>query len=133
MYRFILLLIAIRIGMTSHINAFLVKSIDELKNDISARTNTRVDDMNNPCAIIRLQLPSIGLLDFGNMVVGEVTRRPGEYILYVSPSAKQLTYSYNNIENTINFADYDIDIEGKKTYRIILKDDETYTTSNTSA
>ena len=133
MYRFIFLFIAACIGMSNHINAFVVKSIDELKNDISARTNTRVDDMNNPCAIIRLQLPSIGLLDFGNMVVGEVTRRPGEYILYVSPSTKQLTYSYNNIENTIDFADYDIDIEGKNTYRIILKDDKTNTTSTTSA
>ena len=133
MYRFIILLIIICIGMTNHINAFIVKSIDELKNDISARTNSRVDKNNNPCALVRLNLPTLDQLTFGNMVVGEVSQLPGEYILYLSPDTKQLTYSVKGVENTIDFSDYNIDIEGKNTYRIILKEDNAPTSASTSA
>ncbi|MDE5822073.1 MAG: WG repeat-containing protein [Paramuribaculum sp.] len=133
MYRFILLLIAICVGMTNHINAFVVKSIDELKNDISARTNTRVDKNNNPCALVRLNLPTLDQLTFGNMVVGEVTQLPGEYVMYLAPGTQQLTYSCKGVEKTINFSDYDINVEGKHTYRIILKDDKAPTESITSA
>ena len=133
MYRFIILLIAICIGMMNHINAFVVKSIDELKNDISARTNSRMDKNNNPCALIRLNLPTLDQLTFGNMVVGEVTQLPGEYVLYLSPDTKQLTYSVKGVQNTIDFSDYNIDIEGKKTYRIILKEDNAPTAAFTSA
>lgn len=110
------------IALISHAGNLVVKSVDELKNDISARTNQRMDENNNPCALVRIHLPNVDNLVFGDMIVGDITRRPGEFEVYLRPGTEILSFTRNGESFTINFSDYDINIQGKNTYRIILKE-----------
>lgn len=103
-----------------------VKSVEELSNDISARTMARVDENNNPCAILRINAPTIENLQFDESVVGEVKYLPGEYIAYIKPDATALSYSCKGENTTVNFSEYGIKIEGKKSYRIILGEDSSH-------
>lgn len=111
-------------GLIGYAKELVVKSVDELRHDISARTAPRFDSDSIYCALIRLNLPSLEEFDFGDMIVGDVKAFPGEYVLYVRPNAKNLTFICNGKETSINFSDYNISIEEKKCYRIILKEKE---------
>lgn len=98
-----------------------IKSVEELVNDISARTLSRMDGSNRPCAIVRICVPSIEKFQFGEMAVGEISYMPGEYLLYISPDTEELLFTDRKSDYSVQFADYDIEIEGKKSYRIILE------------
>lgn len=111
----------------------VVKNIEELRNDLAARTISRVDVNNKPCALIRINLPTMDELRFSDAVVGEVSYMPGEYIVYVSPDATTLSYACKGERTTINFSDFGISIEGKKSYRITLGKEEQTTTKNATS
>lgn len=114
--------------------SLMIKRVEELVNDISARVDLRVDENDAPCAMLRLNLPSVEKLFFGNMVVGDVKYLPGEYVLYIRPNSQIFSFSFDDKEISVDFAEYGIEIEGKKSYRIILKDEsKDNATSSTQA
>ena len=109
-----------------------VKSIDELTNDISARTNPRTDDNNEFCAILKVDVPSINNLQFDTKTVGDIKNLPGEYVLYIPKGTETLEFTMGEKKYAINFKDYDIQIKEKGCYRIILeKSDNQNAKSNT--
>ncbi len=101
-----------------------VKSFEELTHDLSARTNPRIDEEGNHCALIRINVPNIKNIVFDNTIVGEAQYLPGEYIVYVNDSAPSLSFTYEDNTETINYTDYNISIEGNKCYRLILSTDK---------
>lgn len=123
MKRVILTVLGLCSFLCSESQTLKVKSVEELANDISARTMSRVDENNNPCAILRINAPTIENLQFGESVVGDVKYLPGEYIAYIKPDASTLSYSYKGENTTVSFSNYGIKIEGKKSYRIILENE----------
>lgn len=123
----------IGVCLSCYASPLVVKNIEELRNDLSARTISRVDVNNKPCALIRINLPTMDELRFSDAVVGEVSYMPGEYIIYVSPDATTLSYACKGERTTINFSDFGINIEGKKSYRITLGKEEQTTTKNATS
>lgn len=120
-----ILIIACWIGacLNGLAQSLIVKNVEELANDISARTLSRVDKDNNPCALVRINLPTLDRLQFEGAVVGDVKQLPGEYIVYLEAGTASLSYTCNGKKTGINFADYDIAVEGKKSYRITLEEE----------
>ncbi|MBQ0089131.1 MAG: WG repeat-containing protein [Prevotellaceae bacterium] len=100
-----------------------VKSVVELTNDITARTQVRNDANGQACAMLRVNAPSM-MVSFDQNIVGDVSVLPGEYIVYV-PEATS-TIQVKNQEESINvdFSKFDINLEGKKCYRVILDNKE---------
>lgn len=98
-----------------------VSSVEELTNDISARTSVRLDDKGNPCALVRVCAPTIDEFKFEESCVGNVDHLPGEYRVYISPNASSLSFDYNEEHKDIVFSEYGIVVEEKKCYRITLK------------
>lgn len=134
MKKFILLSsLFIGVCWSCYASPLVVKNIEELRNDLAARTISRVDVNNKPCALIRINLPTMDELRFSDAVVGEVSYMPGEYIVYVSPDATTLSYACKGERTTINFSDFGINIEGKKSYRITLGKEEQTTTKNATS
>lgn len=98
-----------------------VSSVEELTNDISARTSVRLDDKGNPCALVRVCAPTIDEFKFEESCVGNVDYLPGEYRVYISSNALSLSFDYNEEHKDIVFSEYGIVVEEKKCYRITLK------------
>ncbi|MDE7419740.1 MAG: WG repeat-containing protein [Muribaculaceae bacterium] len=112
---------------------YRVSQVVELLNDISARTNAKTDGEGKPCAILKFNIPSIDNVTF-NDIQGEVSKLPGEYTMYLKEGTPSISYKINGEFEKINFSDYGISIEGKKTYRVILKNkSNSDSNSNTSA
>lgn len=84
MKKFICFFSIIALINTCIAQSLVVKNFEELTHDLSARTNTRIDEEGNHCALIRINVPTIKSLVFDNTVVGEAQYLPGEYIVYVS-------------------------------------------------
>lgn len=112
---------------------YKVSQVVELFNDITARTNAMNDDDGNPCAVVKFNIPSIDKVTFQE-AIGDVSVRPGEYTMYLKEGTPSLSYSIDGETEKISFSDYGISIEGKKTYRVNLKNKTNIdAVSNTSA
>lgn len=128
------MMFVVLIGMTVvTVNAqeIKVRSINHLTTDITARSAVRMDDNNKECAIVRVNIPSLKTMDFGNSVVGGVEYNAGEYILYVPEGTIQISLSVDGYKDSkIDFSQYDISVEGKNVYRVTLYIDNGEQSSN---
>lgn len=98
-----------------------VRNIAHLTTDISARSAVRLDANNKECAIVRVNIPSLKTMDFGNAIVGKAEYNAGEYLLYVPDGTKQIPLSVNGYkESVIDFDQYGVSVEGKNVYRVTL-------------
>ena len=50
-----------------------------LPSDLTARINPRLDGNDEPCALIKVIVPSVEGIQFEGWVIGNVAYRPGEY------------------------------------------------------
>lgn len=111
-----------------------VKNVDELTNDISARTDSRIDNNGNSCAIVLINTPYTDDFMFGDMVVGNISKRAGEITLHVSPSYNFIDFTRKNEDYKIDFSEFDLQIEEKKVYKVVLEDPQKKNTGdNTKA
>ena len=95
-----------------------VKSMEPLPSDLTARTNPRMDANNEPCALVKVVIPSVEGMQFEGWVVGNVQYKPGEYQVYVPAGAKKIQFRHPNYApGEIRFT---LPIEGKCTYRVML-------------
>ncbi len=103
-----------------------VKSMELLLSDLSARTNPRMDANNEPCALVKVVIPSVEGMQFEGWVVGKVQYKPGEYQVYVPAGAKKIQFRHPDYApGEIRFT---LPIEGKCTYRVTLDVPTTATT-----
>ena len=117
--RFLLLMLC---ASVNHVYAqeIKVRDVVELTTDITARSAARQDGNGNECAVLRVNIPTIKTMNFGN-IVGDVTYSAGEYILYLSEGTKQVPYSVKGYKDgVIDFAKYGVTVTGKTVYRATL-------------
>lgn len=100
---------------------YVVKDICELPSDLIARTEVRMDKNGHECAVVRVNIPSVKRMEFGeDAVVGKTL--PGEYVLYVPENTQKLSYSIDeNSKGIIDFSAFQIGLKGKCTYRCTLQ------------
>lgn len=113
----------------------VVKNIAPLTLDISARSSGRVDSNGKDCAIIRVNIPTIKQMTFGNNV-GDVEYYAGEYVLYASEGTTQIPVQAEGYHpGVIDFDKFGIPVNGKCVYRATLAvaDTEDYSHDNTGS
>ena len=73
-----------------------VVSFEESTTDLKARTEPRVDLNNDPCALLRVEIPTLENLKFsgGLGVVGSVEHNPGEYLVYLPNGTKKIVINH---------------------------------------
>lgn len=114
-------------------HALIVKSIDELKNDISARTSPRYDENGDKCAILKVRVPDTRKIDFVGSIVGDIQVLPGEYTIYIKPGTTGIQYEYDGESVSVDFSKFGIDVNKQSCYRMILDDESSNVYSPTSA
>lgn len=109
-----------------------IREVVELQNDLTARIKNVEDSNGNACALVRINVPSVNGIHFGSSIVGDPEYMPGEYNVFIPDGAKELILDVNGNRYEINFPKYNINIEGKKCYRVVLNKKTTNTklTSN---
>lgn len=98
-----------------------VKSMTELPMDLSARIDSRKDNNEEPCALIKVQLTVEDAVFEGN-VVGDVERHVNEYWVYMTAGSKMLYVKHPKLLTlAVTFSDYEINsLDGFLTYQLVL-------------
>ena len=99
---------------------YYVQRILELPNDLTARRNVITDSLGNNCALIRVNIPSVNNIKFNSSIVGDPEILPGEYNVYLPQQTNILSIYVNGETYNVDFSKFDITIEEKKCYRVIL-------------
>jgi len=97
-------------------------------NDLTARTNLRLDINQKPAALIKVQLPEEGAtFENSYLLSGDIAYKTGEYMVYMGEGAKKLKVKFPKcLPVEVVFEDYGIQkLEGKVTYilKIIVERD----------
>ena len=97
-----------------------IEKATELTNDLTARTKPVLDLNDDPCALIRLQIPTEEDVSFEGNVI-QVEKTPGEYLIYVPEGTKRLRVKHPQcVPLVIDFPENGLSIKGKATYAIYL-------------
>lgn len=117
---FILFIVLIVCSVTFAQN-LSIKEFSEVANDLSARTQPRLDANGVGCALVKVRLASDGAT-FRGMTVGNIKSEPGEYWVYMGVGAKKLTVMLSGyLPLDVIFADYNISkLESKSVYVLTL-------------
>ena len=93
---------------------YFVQSILELTNDLTARRKSVIDSNGKGCALVRISIPSVNNIEFKSSIVGNPEFQPGEYSVFVPENTADISLSVNGKKYDINFSDFNIAIEDKK-------------------
>ena len=100
-----------------------VVEIQELTTDLEARIRPRTDLNGDPCALLKIAMPTIDGIEFTGNVVGTIIYRMGVYYVYVAAGTKRLTYQHEHYyPGVIDFEKAGIKISPNTTYSIILEE-----------
>lgn len=96
--KFILFMVLVMGISLAEAQQISVQSFRKLENDLSARTEKRVDQNGDVCAIIKVVAPEQGFYfdGDGNGIVG-VERKIGEYWVYVPYGSRYLTVKHDKL------------------------------------
>ena len=100
---------------------YFVESVVELTHDLSARRKVVSDRQGKGCALVRVSIPSVNGISFGEPVIGTPEYLPGEYSIYLPENTPKLSFVANGVDYVIDFAKFNIIIEEKKCYRVVVK------------
>ena len=102
----------------SYSQEITVGETEFLEKDIAARTNPRMDGNGEPCALIRVVIPSVLGMQFEGWVIGNVVYKPGEYQVWVPSGTKKISFRHPDyLPGEIVFTQ---SITGKCVYRVKL-------------
>ena len=119
--RLLILLIMNLILLTLQAQELTVKSM-QTTNDLSASTYERKDLNGAPCALVKVQLPSLGVKFEGN-VIEPVEYKTGEYWVYMSKGSRELRIKHPLTQPLhVKFIDYNIkSVESRATYNLSVQ------------
>lgn len=108
-------------GQEIKVNDFYVVSDDK-----TAEQYPRLDNGDNPCALVKIKTNNIEGLSFinHNQYIGAVTYKDGVYYVYVPFITRRLSFAHDNYQpGTIEFGDYGYNkgLKSGKTYEAILE------------
>lgn len=108
-----------------------VVNIEKDSNNLVARLHPQKDKSGVPGALLRVQVPLLDDLTITGEYVLDVSRRESEYRVYVADKAPRFTLTHHSlVPLTIEFKDYDIEIESKAAYIIRLQLPANYNTGS---
>lgn len=88
---------------------YIITEVKELKQDLSARTNPRVDLNGELCSIIKISSPDIVKSVEGSMVVGEISKTSAYTLAYIPKESKSIRIVFtDNTNQLITFSDWGI-------------------------
>jgi len=98
-----------------------VKQMTALPMDLSASQHERKDLNGRACALVKVQLATMGAR-FEGSVVGSAEYKTGEYWVYMTEGSYMLSVKHSSfVPLSVNFRDYGINgVQGKRTYRLTL-------------
>lgn len=97
-----------------------LEKASELTNDLTARTKVVLDLNDDPCALVRIQIPTEEEVSFeGNII--QVEKTPGEFLIYVPEGTKRIRVKHPQCAPfLIDFSEKGLTIKGKTTYAVLL-------------
>ena len=95
----------------------VVRSFEELPNDLTARTQEKMDVNGNACAVVKVDIPLEDVLFKGWVV--ETVSTPGEYLVYMPSGSTKLTLQHKSLTPFVY--EFEKPLESKYTYRLILE------------
>ena len=122
--KFFIIFFLCTISYTAFSQELSIVSFEEMTMDLKARVSPRVDNNNEPCALLRVEIPTLENLNFtgGLGIVGNVEHHPGEYLVYLPNGTKKIAIKHSDfLPLTISFQDYGIkSLIGQTTYKLTL-------------
>lgn len=108
--------------LSSAAQELTVKSMTLVNNDLTGSVIRRKDTEGNNCALIKVSL-TIGDVQFGGNIVGEVLREGSDYLVFLSSGSKFLQVKHSNFKTLmITFEKYGIkSVTGNHTYLINME------------
>ena len=117
---FVLFLFFISISFYSVAQELSVKTAVQDMSDLKASVDPRLDKKGNPCALLKISVPSIENMEFGDKVI-DLSYSAGEYYVYIPANTKKIDILHPNYKPfELKFKDYGLDLEAKMTYSIHL-------------
>ncbi len=120
MKKCLIFILFLTILSASYSQEFRVKSMLELTHDLSARTSPRIDKRGVECALIRVNIPTIKDVYFQSPIIGDPIQAPGEYTVYVPTSSERLHLICDGKPVDIVFSEFDITLQPKSSYRVVI-------------
>lgn len=119
--KIVFVFLAIIISYAADAQELTVSSIELLQTDTYARTHKRLDRNDNPCALVRVVIPTLqGIVFNANQIIGESEYTPGEYLVYIPEGTQRLTLKHPNFEPCqITFQKGQI--QQSNVYKVVLK------------
>ena len=98
-----------------------VKSMAVAAGDLTASTQRRLDINQQPCAVVKVQLPLPGAVFEGN-VIQPVDYKTNEYWVYMTEGSKELHVKHPNYQTlVVTFPDYGVkSLQSLSTYRLAI-------------
>ena len=81
-----------------------------LPSDLTARINPRLDGNDEPCALIKVIVPSVEGIQFEGWVIGNVAYRPGEYQIYVPSGTKKSRFGIPTMLLELSFLHFQLKV-----------------------
>ncbi len=104
---------------------YKVESFEIIPNDLTARTDSRVDGNGRKCGVIKIYVKDV-ITEAAGPTVGDIIDKGFEKRVYVSHDAKQIElYFKEHIPLRVTFDDYNLTtLSGNMTYILKLKEDD---------
>ena len=101
------------------------EGFEEVVNDLTARTNPRLDRNGDPSALLRIQIPLLqDAIVSSPQKIGHEEYDPGEFKVYLCEGTRRVTIKHKDFE-PFEFT-FDKPLKGKMVYRLILKVPDDY-------
>lgn len=96
------------------------EGFEEVVNDLTARTNPKLDLNGDPAALLRIQIPLLQDATISSpQKIGREEYDPGEFKVYLCEGTRRVTIKHKDFE-PFEFT-FDKPLKGKTVYRLILK------------
>lgn len=108
--------------------SFTVESMQVMQNDLTARTNPRVGNDGNKCALLKIYVAD-NLAKARGTVVGEIEQTGMEKLIYMGHNAKEVELVFDrHMPILIRFDEYNIPaLTGNMVYKIVLTENASST------
>ena len=125
--KIILLAIFLPIMLSAFPQGIAVKTFRLLENDLTARTQSVLDQNGEKCALIKVVTTETGFSwDVGMAGIVKTERKTGEYWLYVPWGVKAITVKHDKL-GVLRQYQFGIPIEKAKVYEMVLTTDKVET------
>ena len=122
MRKFVCLLFMTILPLLSYSQTLQIREFSQQDQDATARTQKKLDNNDNPCALVKVQLAKSGA-EFDGQVVDVPSYSKSEYYVYMAQGSKKMTVRTNGfLPLDVVFSNYGIKkLEALTTYKLVIE------------